>query len=192
MEFLRRKLRQVLMGIPVEASSPPPTTLSCSHIAKVSAYIALIATSDILQKSYRRLESERVMRHFIHAGKRTWTHDRVLKAHPYIPSQSHAHIFPLYHPHCVDVVIFWEIAGQHRSGYLLVCGLSMGASHSPLKEIIEEAENGKVGRSMYAETRREKVEMIQAIRDSDWNAEIDPIAVTTVFEDQIKHCFGRG
>lgn len=118
--------------------------------------------------------------------------DSVIEHHPYIPSASYSSIFPLYHPNSVDVLVFWEIPSQKRSGHLLVPGVSIGAGHAALMDIMEEAENAKGTRSMYAETRREKVEMLQAIMDSDWNSSMEPIVLTLQYAETAEHNFDDG
>lgn len=52
-------------------------------------------------------------------------------------------------------------------------------------------ENAKVKRSMYAETQREKIEISQSIRESEWNAEMNPLVVT-VHEGVVEHDFSLG
>jgi hypothetical protein len=113
-------------------------------------------------------------------------------SHPHIPVHSHPFIFPLYNPFSVDIVIFWDIPSQQRSGHLLVPGITFGAGHAALKEIIEDAEGIKVRRNMYAETQREKDEILDAIRASEWNAEMNPIVVTLHHEHKLEHDFTEG
>lgn len=113
-------------------------------------------------------------------------------SHPHIPDYSYPYIFPLYNPYCVDLVVFWEIPSQHRSGHLLVSGLTLGAGHAALQEIIEEAESAKVKRSMYAETQREKLELLDGVRKSEWNAEMNPIVVTLQDGGRLEHDFATG
>jgi trafficking protein particle complex subunit 8 len=113
-------------------------------------------------------------------------------SHPHIPVHSHPFIFPLYNPFSVDIVIFWDIPSQQRSGHLLVPGITFGAGHAALKEIIEDAEGIKVKRNMYAETQREKDEILDAIRASEWNAEMNPIVVTLQHGHKLEHDFTEG
>jgi trafficking protein particle complex subunit 8 len=112
--------------------------------------------------------------------------------HPHIPVVSHPSIFPLYNPTTLDVAVFWEIPSQQCSGHLLISGVTLGAGHAALKGIIEDAEGLKVKRSIYAETRKEKEEILYAIRASEWNAEMDPIVVSVPSGVRIGHEFSRG
>ncbi|KAJ7596891.1 ER-golgi trafficking TRAPP I complex 85 kDa subunit-domain-containing protein [Mycena floridula] len=178
LDFVRRKLRDVLRGVAVDRSEPPPAILCCSHTPQA--------------RSHSRSMTELATRHFIHGGRRNFVTQNLALAHPHIPPQTHHAIFPLYHPHSVDVVVFWEIISQQRSGHLLIPGFTMGADHAPLAGLIEEVENAKITRSMYAETRREKLEVIQAIASSEWNAETDPMTIVLRFEPTIKHDFSQG
>lgn len=47
-------------------------------------------------------------------------------------------------------------------------------------------------RSMYAETQREKEEILDAIRGSEWNADVDPIAVSLQHGRALEHDFAEG
>jgi hypothetical protein len=133
-----------------------------------------------------------ITRHFIHGGRRNITTHAIANSHPHIPAVSHPFIFPLYHPSAVDVLVFWEIPSQHRLGHLLVSNITIGAGHAALQNIIEEAENRKVKRSIYAETQREKSKIIDAIRNSEWNVETNPIVVTVQDGVTLEHDFSKG
>lgn len=45
---------------------------------------------------------------------------------------------------------------------------------------------------MYAETQRERVEMLEALRRSEWNAEMDPVVVTSTGGQIVQHDFSQG
>lgn len=91
----------------------------------------------------------------------------------------------------MDFLVFWEITSERRTGSILLSGLNLGAGHGALQEAIENVENARVKRSMYAETQREKMEILQSIRDSEWNAEMNPLVVT-IQEDMVEHDFSLG
>ena len=109
-----------------------------------------------------------------------------------IPAALYPSTFPLYHPHAVDVLLFWEIPSEQRSGHVLIPGAILGAGHAALKEIVEEAQEAKVKRSMYAETQREKSAVLDAIRTSEWNAEMNPLVLTLQQGEVVKHDFSAG
>lgn len=115
----------------------------------------------------------------------------IARSHPHVPATTHPHIFPLFNPLAVDFLVFWEIPFEHRTGFILLSGLNLGAGHAALQEVIENVESAKVKRSMYAETQREKMEILQSIRDSEWNVEMNPLVVT-IQEDVVEHDFSRG
>lgn len=69
---------------------------------------------------------------------------------------------------------------------------AFSAGHAALKETIEAAENAKVKRSMYAETQREKMEVLESIRNSEWNREMNPIVVTLQDQRPLEHDFSKG
>lgn len=90
------------------------------------------------------------------------------------------------------MVVFWEIPSQNRKGHITVYGTRLGAAHAALDDIIDRAENSKVKRSMYAETQREKLELVEGIKNSEWNEEMDPITVGVEDVGAIEHDFSKG
>lgn len=194
-EFIKRKLADVLHGRNVDSSQPPPIDLLCKHSPKVNTLLIPIPYTLIEQtlKTKRpRSINEPALRHFIFSGRRNAVARSIATSHPHIPVHSHPSIFPLYNPSSVDVVVFWEIPQQNRSGHILVPGITFGIGHAALKEIIEDAEGAKVKRSIYAETQREKEEILDAVRASEWNAEMNPITVAQTHEDALEHNFSDG
>lgn len=91
----------------------------------------------------------------------------------------------------MDFLIFWEIPSERRTGFIVLSGLNLGAGHAALQEAIENVESAKVGRSLYAESQREKTEILQSIRNSEWNAEMNPLIVT-IQEGVVEHDFSLG
>lgn len=177
MQFIVRKLGDVLQGNQPEPTDPPPLDLLCGHVSAVDNIYSL--TTPFLQ-------------HFIHSGRRNHCVHSAASSHPYIPADTHQHIFPLYHPYSVDVVLFWDIPMEGRSGHILIPGLTIGASHAPLNELIDAAESAKAKRSMYAETHHERQEILRAVRESEWNAEMDPVVVTLLAPGTVEHDFSEG
>ncbi|PBK77412.1 hypothetical protein ARMSODRAFT_280722 [Armillaria solidipes] len=176
-KFISRKLSDVLQGASLDPATPLPTRLHCSHMYKASYY---------------RAPLEVATRHFIHSGRRNYTTRNICQSHPLIPPGNYSSIFPLYHPNSVDVVVFWEIPAQHRSGHVLLAGINVGAGHAALRDIVNLAENAKATRNMYAETQREKMKMLQTVRDSEWNSEMDPIVLTAQTTETLDHDFTNG
>lgn len=130
--------------------------------------------------------------HFIMDARRIAVSRTLAQSHPRIPTSSYSSIFPLYNPLSVDFVIFWKIPSEQRFGHILVSEIALGASHAVLREVLEGVESAKVKRSMYAETQREKTEMLQAIRDSEWNAEMNPVVVIVKDGLVTEHDFSQG
>ena len=100
-------------------------------------------------------------------------------------------MLPLFDEYTVDLLVFWEIAAEQRSGHVLVSGLSLGPGHGALRDIIESVESGKVKRSMYAETERGRKTLLAAVKKSHWNSEADPIVVR-VNSVATQHDFSTG
>ncbi|KIY45752.1 hypothetical protein FISHEDRAFT_66805 [Fistulina hepatica ATCC 64428] len=174
-EFVTRKLRSLLLGEEVDVSEPPPIDILCSHVAEARASFA-----------------PSIVRHLLETERRNLAAQSVKISHPLIPSRIHRSIFPIYNPRCIDFLFFWRIPSTQRSGYLLVSDLLIGASHSMLSGIIDEAESGKVKRSMYAETQRERLEVLDTVRTSPWNAEMNPLVLSVQKSVQLEHSFARG
>jgi hypothetical protein len=108
-----------------------------------------------------------------------------------MPVAARHSIFPLYKPSAVDIVVFWEMPSQERSGHVLITDITLGAGHAALRGIVREAESLQ-GRSMYVETRREKLKLLEAIRTSEWNVEMDPMVVSLQDGFTVRHDFSRG
>ena len=127
--------------------------------------------------------------HLITATKRSVVSTQVQLTHPCIRTSSLPYIFPLYNPSSVDFVIFWSLPSRSshtpppptqatRSGYLYIPGPLLGASHAPLADVIAAVETGKAKRSMFAETQREREDIMSGIRECEWNLEVDPLVVS--------------
>jgi trafficking protein particle complex subunit 8 len=131
------------------------------------------------------------MMSLLHQGRRNWSVRDLLVRHPYITPSLHPYIFPLYHPHSLDVLILWDIPSSERSGHVLISGANVGAEHGALNALIQETQELKVKRSMYAETERERSSILEAIRASEWNAETNPVSLTTIEPDLVNHDFSE-
>ncbi|EGO05173.1 hypothetical protein SERLA73DRAFT_68802 [Serpula lacrymans var. lacrymans S7.3] len=174
--YASQKLSDVLQGHSIEPTDPPPIDLICSHISK----------GDI-----RSVNGPSTCR-FIRSGRGNIISRSLKRSFPHIPAPSHPHIFPLYSPLSVDVIFYWEIPSQRRSGHLFLSDITLGAGHAALRDIIQEAESTKAKRSMYAETQREKHEILEAIRDSEWNVETNPTVIAVESGRTVEHDFAKG
>src|SRR5258708_37273387 len=110
----------------------------------------------------------------LHQGRRNLSARDLLVRHPYITPSLHPYIFPLYHPHSLDVLILWDIPSSERSGHVLISGANVGAEHGALNALIQKTQELKVKRIMYAETKRERSRILEAVRANDWNAGRNP------------------
>jgi trafficking protein particle complex subunit 8 len=113
----------------------------------------------------------------MHGSRRIVQAAQNASVHPLIPRHTHAQIFPLYHPRALDVFVHWSMPSQSRTGIALA-SLDVGAGHGALRELIDAGDGaGSSTRSMYAETQREKEEMVHGLSASGWNALMDPVVV---------------
>jgi hypothetical protein len=127
----------------------------------------------------------------IHQGRRNTISRELMDRHLSIAPDLHPYIFPLYHPHSLDILLFWDIPSSGRSGHVLISGAIVGAEHGALHDVIREAQEMKVKRSIYAETQMEKSSTLEAIRTSEWNAEMNPVSLTTIEPGIINHDFSE-
>ncbi|KAI9460993.1 ER-golgi trafficking TRAPP I complex 85 kDa subunit-domain-containing protein [Lactarius psammicola] len=174
-KFVAGKLTHILKGQSVDESLPPPITILCNYINETPSY-------SIQARSIVSL---------LHQGRRNIIIRQLAAQHPYIAPAIHPYIFPLYHPHSLDIILFWDVPSDGRSGHILVSGSILGAEHGALNAAIQEAEEMKVKRSMYAETQRERLNVLEAIRASEWNAEMNPISLVTIEPDIVRHNFSE-
>ncbi|KAF7320299.1 hypothetical protein MKEN_00814700 [Mycena kentingensis (nom. inval.)] len=159
--FVSKQLRNVLQGHDVDTSGPPEIDVLHTYHAKGRPPHC----------------SETAIRHFISCSRRNTVLRDLSIRHPHIPERSFSSTFPLYHPNAVDVVVVWSIPSQERHGLVFVPGVTLGAGHAALQDVIAEAENAKVKRSIYAETQRERQEITESIKHSEWNTEMSPVVV---------------
>lgn len=127
----------------------------------------------------------------LHQGRRNTVARELVARHLFIAPDLHPYIFPLYHPHSLDVLLFWDIPSSDRSGHILISGAIVGAEHGALHNILREVQQMKVKRSIYAETQMEKSSILEAIRTSEWNAETNPVSLTTIEPGVIHHDFSE-
>lgn len=127
----------------------------------------------------------------LHQGRRNAIARELVARHLFIAPDLHPYIFPLYHPHSLDILLFWDIPSSDRSGHVLISGAIVGAEHGALHNIIREAQEMKVKRSIYAETQMERSSILEAIRTSEWNAEMNPVSLTTIEPGVIHHDFSE-
>ncbi|KAF8530987.1 ER-golgi trafficking TRAPP I complex 85 kDa subunit-domain-containing protein [Gautieria morchelliformis] len=175
--FVIRQLGAVLEGRQAEPSNPPSLDLLFNHITEAEEPISTCKLPTVtLLESSRRIS----------------TRNLLLNQYYQLSPSTLPYIFPLRIPQALDVIVFWEMPSERRRGYVTVPGLLLGASHAPLDEVIQQSETAKVKRTMYAETTREKGEILEAVRASEWNAEMNPTVVRVVSQPRIEHDFSQG
>ncbi|KAF8634497.1 hypothetical protein AX15_000933 [Amanita polypyramis BW_CC] len=177
LEFVSAAFGDILGGRDAQQRTLPSIDLLCSHVHKGRDPISIQSP---------------VIRHFIQHRRKQIVSQNISQSFPHVPSRLHSSIFPLYNPFTIDILVFWTVPSKDRFGYILLPDLSLGARHGAMREFIENAENAKTGRSMYAETEREKLEILDSLRNSEWNAEMDPLCVTVEDQGGIIHNFTKG
>jgi trafficking protein particle complex subunit 8 len=130
--------------------------------------------------------------YLLNAVRSNHTSRRISILHPHVPPASRHFIFPSHGLTSLDIVLFWEISCENRRGFITLFENSLGVQHAILKDIVEEAESSRVKRSMYAETQRERAEILDAIRASEWNVETNPLALILESERAVEHDFASG
>lgn len=123
--------------------------------------------------------------------------DTLRLEHPHIPPTTLRNIFPVYHPSSIDFIVSFNVLpSEHeetqRSGHLLVSGLVLDTGYKLLQPLVDQALQAKAKRSMFAETLREREEMIESIRTCVWNVATNPVTVKTSCEEVVSHDFSTG
>ncbi|KAA1467917.1 hypothetical protein DENSPDRAFT_856966 [Dentipellis sp. KUC8613] len=176
LQFVLDKLQAVLRGEDIGSSKPPPIDILCSYLPETTMKSLALPDTACLVRQSRRNRAARSL----------------AEAHPDIPPESHPSIFPLYNPAIVEIVLFWSIPSEHRTGHISISAATLGARHGALDAILDEAADAKVKRNMFAETQREKDAILNAIRASEWNAEMDPVVITSQNMKIVEHDFSSG
>jgi hypothetical protein len=109
-----------------------------------------------------------------------------------LPAHLQPFVFPQYNPFAVDLLVFWATPFKNRFGHIVLSDLTLGARHGLLKEIIDAAGTAKVNRSIYAEAYREKADILDALRNSEWNIETDPLSIAAQDHKNVVHDFSKG
>jgi len=106
-------------------------------------------------------------------------------------SQRHA-AFPLVSERELDIFLFWEAESSSRAGFILITGLTLGASHESMADAMEIIAASKHSRSLYAEAAQDKRLLYNTLRSSLWNAKMDPLVVVFRVAPVQEHDFRRG
>lgn len=145
-----------------------------------------------VQKPRKPSTESPAIQSFIHGARWKYLSRCVSQQYPSIPSALHPCLFPLYNPASLDLLVFWQIPSQNRFGHTNLHGVTLGAAHGALDNLIEAVENAKVTKGIFAETRRENTQVLEAIRKSEWNLEMNPV-VLSVKDSTVKaHDFSTG
>ena len=140
-----------------------------------------------------RAQGGRKLKYSYYDVEKTLRHRRLcasIMSHPYLPYTAHSRIFPLYGSLTVDLILHWEMPLHERYGYILISGFRLGAEHALLNDVLRSEK--QVKRTMYAETEKERREILDSFSRSEWNADFNPISVVIRYEDHIKHDFILG
>ncbi|KZW02555.1 hypothetical protein EXIGLDRAFT_415091 [Exidia glandulosa HHB12029] len=168
-------LSDVVHGQPPPTKLPPALDVKCSRLYQ--------------SPSRQQLQSVQCVAEAVR--RRTSTRLTAVR-YSSIPREKYPFLFPLYHPRALDIVIHWSLPAEQRTGMLVLSNqLTLGASHGALDAILESAANVKAKRTMYAETVRAQLDIVNAIRNSEWNAEMNPLVVT-VASSSAAHDFSKG
>lgn len=75
---------------------------------------------------------------------------------------------------------------------MTISDLILGIRHGALRDVLARAGEAKAVRSMYAETTRQKVAMLEAVRTAEWNKDEDPVQVGFTTPERLRHDFTKG
>ncbi|KAG8699356.1 hypothetical protein FRC09_006668 [Ceratobasidium sp. 395] len=157
--FMTRQLRSVLDGAsPGPNTTPPAVDIFWSNVKSASKVGAALA------------------RHFLLASRRAHVLRQLKIQVPLIPTTRAASFVPLFGANDLDVIL--EYTSSDTRGFLFAHGLQAGGMHGELSGEDEDVDldpnatgaKKKKGRTMYAETERERELLATQIRASAWNA----------------------
>ncbi|KAJ1311731.1 hypothetical protein OPQ81_010201 [Rhizoctonia solani] len=165
--FTTRQLRKVLEELaPGPREIPPSVQVSWTAVGSPLKDVALA-------------------RHFLLASRRAHVLKQLRTQLPLIPSNRAENLVPLFGAHDLDLIIQYN-SGDIQ-GFLFAHGLQLGGLHGGIEdeqdgEDIQASDSTdrkkkKKGRSMYAETEREREMLASQIRGSMWNASEPCISV---------------
>ncbi|KAG8910809.1 hypothetical protein FRC00_007502 [Tulasnella sp. 408] len=196
-EYLLQKIDDVLQGRSIEKERPPLIDLHISALHGVrNCMCILVCKTDPTQSEDRPKSMDRLA-DIVQATRRQRLHQSLSTQFPLIPQSDRPHIFPLFTPSDLELVICWSTTTDHpRTGFSVMSGLSLGSGASNLKDVVLRAELGldsegktKKTRSMYAETTREREALVSSVRNSTWNHDEDPLVVEVTAAERTEHDF---
>ncbi|CAE6378800.1 unnamed protein product [Rhizoctonia solani] len=165
--FTIRQLHNILEGTsPGPREIPPSVQVSWAHTGSPPKDAALT-------------------RHFLLASRRAHVLKQLRTQLPLIPPNRAENLVPLFGAHDLDVILEYNSGDIH--GFLFAHGLQVGGLHGGLmdEQDLDDSQGAsstdgkkkKKGRSMYAETEREREMLASQIRGSTWNASEPCISV---------------
>lgn len=211
--FVCDQMANVLNGRPVGKLNPPPIDMCCSSVAESShpkKYLKDEIVSSFIHGGRRNFVSRHTARVHTHIPASTHPHifplynptsfDVIIFWEFVTPSITLPSTFTSNYPSPSASQTLSLTTSQYlpsltrkpRSGHVTIHGLMLGASHAPLQGMIETFEKAKGKRSMYAETVRENLEMLDAIRGCEWNMEMNPLDVVVQGKSEVVHDFSTG
>ncbi|CAE7231072.1 unnamed protein product [Rhizoctonia solani] len=166
--FTVRQLHNILEGtLPGSSETPPSVQVSWTHNRSPPKVDVALA------------------RHFLLASRRAHVLRQLRSQLPLVPPNRAENLVPLFGAHELDVTI--EYSSGDTRGLLFAHGLQLGGLHGGLVDdqdlddlqgaTLTDGKKKKKGRSMYAETEREREMLASQIRGSTWNASYPCISV---------------
>ena len=83
------------------------------------------------------------------------------------------YIFRLYTSRSLDLLVFWRLPKQNRTGFNMLCDLKLGPGESRLGPILSGADS--IAGGLYAESQRERTLLIKNIESSEYGQDDNPI-----------------
>lgn len=137
MRFTAAKLQRLLSGSAMDLTPPPSTSLYLS---------TLNANAD------SRSSSSPLTLPLLLAIKTKRKLAALSQAYPLITQSDARHIFPLFEPRDLDIVVHWKMPAEGRSGALILPTAVIGPHESIFLGLDDEEAGGRVIRSMFEAT----------------------------------------
>lgn len=194
-EFAVKKLDDLLQGKDVKNSVPGDIVLQHSTISAVSIGSLVLHSSLTLS-----IDSQGAPIDLADSTSSLFT--SVLRTHvalrhlnlasqlPTIPMALHQHLFPLFNPRSLDLVVFWTVPSTGERGHHHLADIPLGAGSNRLKQVLETAELKAGG--LYAESQRERSTLLAGLRRSEMGVDEPPAKVSLVVDELLDHDFASG
>ncbi|KAK4058005.1 hypothetical protein OIO90_000744 [Microbotryomycetes sp. JL221] len=177
-DFVVRQIGYLLDGKDVPKESPPNTRLFASNVAAAESQ-SLNFDSSSAEVVQSVMSTHRALRLASLSAQ-----------YPIIPMTLLRHLFPLFSPRTLDLLVFWTVPSTGARGHHHLTGIPLGAGSNDLKDVLAAGETKAGG--LYAESQRERTLLLSSLARSEFGRSDNPVKVWIEVNDAIEHDFDEG